>query len=439
MKRDITLKLEGWLKSRQRKPLILQGARQVGKTFIVTEFGKSHFEKCHTFNFEENKEIHSLFEKNFDPKRIIEELSYIRKPPINIREDLVFFDEIQECPKALTSLKYFCEKMPELSLVSAGSLLGIKLSVESFPVGKIDFLHLYPMHFREFLETGENKMLVDAYDNASIDHPVAAMAHQQLWQELLNYYVTGGMPQVVLTYLANKENKPVAFDEVRKTQKILTDSFSKDFAKHSGKNNSVHIVSVFENIPIQLSAHVDASTMRYRFNHVIPGKKSFSHLQGPIDWLEDAGLIIKISICNRAEIPLRAFCKNNLFKLFIFDIGILGSMLNIPVQSILEQDYGITKGYLAENFVAQELLASGVDDLYSWTERNSEIEFLIYKNGSIVPVEVKAGHRTQAKSLQQFMIKYAPKESIKLSAKPFSGTRQLANVPLYFSGKLTSF
>lgn len=418
--------------------MILQGARQVGKTHIVTEFGKSHFEKCHTFNFEENREIHRIFEKNLDPKRIIEELSYVRTNPIHTGKDLVFFDEIQECPKALTSLKYFCEKMPELALVSAGSLLGMKLSEESFPVGKIDFLHLYPMNFREFLEAGENGMLVNAFDNASIDHPVAQMAHQQLWRELLNYYVTGGMPQVVLTWLANKENRPVAFDEVRRMQKILTDSFCKDFAKHSGKNNSVHIVSVFENIPIQLSAQVDASTRRYRFNHVIPGKKSFVHLQGPIDWLEDAGLLIKISICNRAEIPLRAFCKNNLFKLFVFDIGILGSMLNLPIQSILEQDYGLTKGYLAENFVAQELLASGVDDLYSWTERNSEIEFLLYKDGAIVPVEVKAGQRTQAKSLQQFIIKYSPSVAIKLSAGPFSGTRRLANVPLYFAGKLVS-
>ncbi len=408
--------------------------KSLQKVFI----GKSHFEKCHTFNFEENREIHSIFEKNFDPKRIIEELSYVQKTPINIGQDLVFFDEIQECPKALTSLKYFCEKTPQLSLVSAGSLLGIKLSEESFPVGKIDFLHLFPMNFREFLEAGENRMLVEAYDNASIAHPTAEMAHQQLWRELLNYYVIGGMPQVVLTYLAGKENKPAAFDEVRKMQKILTDSFCKDFAKHSGKNNSVHIVLVLENIPNQLSAQVDASTKRYRFNHIIPGKKSYAHLQGPIDWLENAGLIIKISICNRAEIPLKAFCKNNLFKLFVFDIGILGSMLNLPIQSILEQDYGITKGYLAENFVAQELLASGMDDLHSWTERNSEVEFLIVKNGAIVPVEVKAGHRTQAKSLQQFIIKYSPKETIKLSAKPFSGTHQLANIPLYFAGKLAS-
>lgn len=438
MKRDISIKLQKWLHNPTRKPLILKGARQVGKTFIVTNFGKSSFEKYHTFNFEENRELHSIFRENLEPKRIIEELSYVRQTPIDIKKDLIFFDEIQECPKALTSLKYFCEKMPELALISAGSLLGIKLSEESFPVGKVDFLHLYPMNFREFLEAGENQMLALAYDNASIKSPIAETAHNKLWQELLHYYVTGGMPQVVQAYIEKKDDKLTAFIEARKIQKTLIDGLSKDFAKHAGKNNSIHIVSVFENIPMQLSSQIDAGVKRYYFNSVIPGKKSFAQLKGPIDWLENAGLIMKVHICNRAEIPLKAFCKDNLFKLFVFDIGILGSMLNLPIQSILEQNYGITKGYLAENFVAQELTASGVDELYSWTERNSEIEFLIYKNGNIVPIEVKAGHRTQAKSLDQFLIKYSPKNAVKLSAKQFSQTKGVTNLPLYLTGKFNS-
>ncbi len=439
MKRNILVNLEKWAKRSNRKPLVLKGARQVGKTFIVTEFGKTHFEKCHIFNFEEHKEIRTLFEKNLDPKRIIEELSFIRQTPINIHKDLVFFDEIQECPKALTSLKYFCETMPELSLISAGSLLGVKLSDDSFPVGKVDFLHLYPMNFREFLVANETPMLVEAYDQASLDHPIPIMAHQQLWRELLNYYVTGGMPQAVATYIRNKADKVTAFTEVRTVQKSLVDSYSKDFAKHAGKTNSIHIVSVFENVPMQLSAQVDASTKRYHFNGVIPGKKSFAQLQGPIDWLESAGLVMKVHVCNRAEIPLQAFCKNNLFKLFLFDIGLLGAMLKLPIQSILEQNFGITKGYLAENFVAQEFLASEQDDLYSWAERNSEIEFLTVMDGVIVPVEVKAGHRTQAKSLQQFMIKYSPKAAIKLSANPFSKSGRVINLPLYLSGKISEF
>lgn len=436
MKRNIAIKLNSWLNNPSRKPLIIKGARQVGKTYTVTEFGKEHFEKCHIFNFEKNKEIHSFFEKNLDPKRIIEELSYAERVPIDVKKDMVFFDEIQECPKALTSLKYFCENMPELALISAGSLLGIKLSKESFPVGKVEFLHLYPMNFREFLAAGENALLFDAYDKATFDSPIAEMAHKGLWRELLNYYVTGGMPQAVMTYIANKDNLPIAFEEVRKTQKILIDSYNKDFAKHSGKSNSIHIVSVFENIPKQLSAVTDQSTCRFHFNHVIPGKKGFADLASPIGWLETAGLVIKVNICNRAEMPLKAFCKNNMFKLFLFDIGLLGAMLELPVQSILQHDYGITKGYLAENFAAQEFLAANEGELYSWTERNSEIEFLIYMNGEITPVEVKAGHRTQAKSLQQFINKYSPKKAIKLSANQFSKTGNLINLPLYFAGKL---
>ena len=437
MNRDLSLELKAWSVKPGRKPLILKGARQVGKTFIVAEFGKKHFERCHVFNFEENKDIHKIFERNLEPKRILEDLSFVRQLPINIQKDLVFFDEIQECPKALTSLKYFYEDLPLLSLISAGSLLGIKLSEESFPVGKVDFLHLYPMTFREFLAATEHSMLLDAYDQATLDRPIAEMAHEQLWRELLNYYVTGGMPQAVSTYVAHQEkDRLTAYNEVRKVQKNLVDSYSKDFAKHSGKNNSIHIVSIFENIPMQLSAEVDASTKRYRVNHVIPGKKSFGQLQGPIDWLQNAGLVIKVPVCNKAELPLKAFCKNNFFKLFVFDIGLLGSMLGLAPQSVLDQNYGMTRGYFAENFVAQELMAHGMDELYAWTERNSEIEFLIYKDGGIVPVEVKAGHRTQAKSLRQFLIKYSPQKAFMLSAKPFSKTSRVINVPLYLAGKL---
>jgi len=292
------------------------------------------------------------------------------------------------------------------------------------------------MTFGEFLLANEDAMLLDAYDNASVDNPIPDMAHQKLWVELLNYYVVGGMPLVVQTYINKKSDRLTAFEKTREVQKNLIESFNKDFAKHSGKNNSIHIVSVFENIPLQMASQIDGSTRRYRFNHIISGKRSFAQLQGPIDWLESAGLIIKINICNKADVPLKAFCKNNLFKLFIFDIGLLGAMLNLPVQSILKQDYGITKGYMAENFAAQEFLAGRMNELYSWTEENSEIEFLIYINENIVPVEIKAGHRTQAKSLQQFLKKYSPVKAYKLSAKQFSKSGATINLPLYFAGKL---
>lgn len=439
MRRFISDAFEKWLHEPERRPLILKGARQVGKTFIITEFGKKHFKSFHHFNFEENRALHSIFEKNYDPKRILDDLGFVKQRPIHIESDLVFFDEIQECPKALTALKYFSENLSELAVIAAGSLLGIQLSDESFPVGKVDFLHLHPMNFREFLMAKENPMLLEAYDKASAGNPIPEMAHQGLWMELLNYYVTGGMPQIVRAYMNKKSDRLAAFEEVRHLQKILLEGYNKDFAKHSGKTNSVHIVSVFENVPTQLASQMEGSTRRYRFKNVIRGKRGLTQLQGPIDWLEQAGLIMKIHICNRAEIPLKAFCKGSLFKLFLSDIGLLGAILDIPVQSILQQDYGMTKGYLAENFVAQEFKAGGMDEIYSWTERNSEIEFLIYEGKEIVPVEVKSGHRTQAKSLQQFILKYAPPKVYKLSAKPLSKSGTVIHLPLYLAGKLPHF
>ena len=201
----------------------------------------------------------------------------------------------------------------------------------------------------------------------------------------------------------------------------------------------MHIVSVFEDIPRQLSRNFEGSVKRYQFKDVIPKKKSYNELRGPIDWLEKAGMIIRIRICDKAELPLEAFCKRNLFKLVIFDIGLLGCMLDLPVEAVISQDYGITKGYFAENFVAQEFRASGIKNLYSWAERNSEIEFLRIINQEIVPVEVKAGTRTQAKSLRQYILKYSPRAAIKISGKPLDNkeTKTVRHFPLYMAEKIS--
>ena len=224
----------------------------------------------------------------------------------------------------------------------------------------------------------------------------------------------------------------------RDIQKKLIAGYNNDFAKHSGKTNSMHIVSVFENVPMQLSTNLDGSVRRYRFKGVIPRKKGYAELQGPIDWLEKAGLILKVKVCKRAQIPIDSFCSNNLFKLFLFDIGLLGCMLDLPVNLIYSQDYGTTKGYFAESFVAQEFTASGVLKLYSWTQGTSEIEFLRIINDTLVPVEVKSGTRTQAKSLRQYMLKYSPQRAVKISAKPLNRQegKALQNYPLYLAAKL---
>jgi hypothetical protein len=200
----------------------------------------------------------------------------------------------------------------------------------------------------------------------------------------------------------------------------------------------MHIVSVFENVPMQLSTNLDGSVRRYRFKGVIPRKKGYAELQGPIDWLEKAGLILKVKVCKKAQIPIDSFCSNNIFKLFLFDIGLLGCMLDLPVNLIYSQDYGTTKGYFAENFVAQEFTASGILKLYSWTQGISEIEFLRVIDDTLVPVEVKSGTRTQAKSLRQYMLKYSPQRAVKISAKPLNRQEgeALQNYPLYLAAKL---
>ena len=193
--------------------------------------------------------------------------------------------------------------------------------------------------------------------------------------------MTGGMPQVISEYISMRDNRIEAMDNARKVQKGLIEGYYRDFAKHSGKTNSMHIVSVFEDVPMQLSKNVEGSVSRYRFKGVIPGKKGYADLNGPINWLEKAGLIFKVKICNKAALPVESFCKNNLFKLYFFDIGLLGCMLELPVEAIIAQDYGITKGYFAENFTAQEFVSAGVSKLYAWKERNSEIEFLRVLDG----------------------------------------------------------
>jgi len=435
LQRTLYGKLCQWRKSGTRKPLLLQGARQTGKSYLLEHFAENEFESQFLFNFEKNPGLKEIFKNDLAPQRIIRELSLAADRSINPESDIVIFDEVQESPRAISSLKYFSEEMPELALAGAGSLLGVKLSNESFPVGKVEFLNLYPLSFTEFLQATGDELLLETLNACPIQN-VPAIAHNRLWHLLKEYFVTGGMPQVVEEYLRLRATPVEARRRVRELQRGLLDSYYKDFAKHSGANNAIHIVAVFENIPMQLAGNLEGSVNRYKFKDVISGKKGFAALQGPIEWLVKAGLALKVKVCNRAEIPLEAFCKPNIFKLFIFDVGLLGSLLDLPVESILNDDYGIAKGYFAENFVAQELQTAGRRNLYSWTERNSEIEFLITDNDVIVPLEVKSGLRTQAKSLQQYIRRYSPSKAVILSKKNFakkSGSC-IQYLPLYAAG-----
>ncbi len=433
-------KLLEWKKSEARKPLILKGVRQVGKTHLLKEFGRTHFAQTHYFNFEKQPGLSKVFDPDLVPQRILNELSFHSDRSINIGEDLVIFDEIQEIPNALTSLKYFQEECPKLHICGAGSLLGLHLNLASFPVGKVTFETLRPLSFEEFLMAREDKSLA-IFQEFNSTNKITEIVHEHLWNILKHYFIVGGIPEVVATYINNKDNPFEAFSLVRKKQADLLDTYYADIAKHAGKVNSMHIDRVLKAVPAQLSKVQEDSIARFKFKGVVPGITHYDRLVGAIDWLEATGLVIKVHVTNTGHLPFTGYSKENLFKLLMFDVGILGSMSDLPPKSILDYDYGSYKGYFAENFVAQELIAAGKDKLFTWQERTAEVEFLVEINGNVIPIEVKSGTITKAKSLKVFSEKYNPIYQIIFSGKPFepSGQKAVHHYPLYLAGKFRGF
>jgi len=438
MKRILLKQLIDWKDRDGRKPLMLRGARQVGKTYLLEHFGKNHFPQFHRINFEKKPKACQFFEIDLDPIRIIKELSIYLGVDINIKKDLLIFDEIQACPKAITSLKYFCEDLPELALCSAGSLLGIHLANTSWPVGKIELEYLNPMSFEEFLLALGDERYLDYLSKFTKKSLTAEPIHHHLWEQLKLYYVTGGLPEVISTYLKYHDRPSLAFEEVRKKQHELIVYYYADMAKHAGKVNAMHIERIWSSIPIQLARNIDGSSSKFQFKGVVPGVRRYQQLVGPIDWLEAAGLIIKVAIANSGLPPTKAYTEENKFKLMIFDIGILGALSDLSPSFILAQDYGSYKGYFAENFVAQEFQTKGIRQLYSWHEGHAEVEFLREIQGKIIPIEVKSGSVTRAKSLQSFSQKYHPPYKLIISGKPFAidDKRQTHYYPLYMASRI---
>lgn len=436
MKRLIFDQLCKWKKQDVRKPLLLQGARQVGKTWLLKEFGRREFRRAFYVNFENAGAFQNLFRSGLRPSTVIPQLSILLNESIVPGQDLLIFDEIQNSAEALTSLKYFREEMPELALCCAGSHVGLAVSAASFPVGQIEFLTLYPLSFEEFLDaTDERAAEVLAGFNPGTTIPESI--HRHLWEQLKIYYATGGLPEVVEHYRTHRDNLPEALRGARAIQRALLQGYQSDFSKHAGKVNAVHINRVLEAVPVQMLRVLDDSVSRFRFKGVIPERSKFAQLEGPIDWLVKAGLIVKVHLVEKPEVPLRAFSKTNLFKLYLFDVGMLGCMVDMPFDSILSQDYGTYKGCYAENLVAQELCAAGRTPLYSWRGRQSEIEFLLTRENGVIPVEVKAGIRANSKSLAVYAEKYAPPLRIKVTARNLDrSTADCHNIPLYLAGKL---
>jgi predicted AAA+ superfamily ATPase len=312
------------------------------------------------------------------------------------------------------------------------------LATASFPVGNVDFLRLYPLSFAEFVEARASAHVSHAHRAAIVGDPLPTTAHHTLWDLWREYLVTGGMPEVIAAYIAKQPGSFDSLSTARAIQEKLITAYLADIAKHAGKVNAMHIERVWRSVPTQLASVVDQSTKRYAFKDVVPGIHTYGRLVGAIDWLTKAGLIIRVPICNHAELPISAFTKENHFKLYMFDIGLLGCMLSLPPATLLAYEFGTYKGYIAENLVAQELTASRQNaSLLGWSEGTAEIEFLLQGPTSAVPVEVKSAGRIRAQSLRAFLTKYRPRTSVVISGRvqatktdQTTGCLQ-ANVPLY--------
>jgi len=438
MKRLISKDFDKWRTKNGRKPLLLQGTRQVGKTYSLHEFGASCFSRYHYINFEEQESFISAFSEDLTPKRIIQNLSLLLNTSINLQQDLLVLDEIQQCPRALTSLKYFAEKMPDLAICAAGSLLGVHFGESSFPVGKVNELCMTPLTFEEFLMAGPNPFLYESFRVIDTLEPLSEILHTKLWEEFKLYLVTGGLPEVVVAFMKSREQDLfAAFEEVRTIQTRLVSQYIADMAKHCGKQNAMHLERLWRNVPAQLGCDQNGSAPKFVFKDVIPGIRGYERLVGTIDWLEAAGLIIRLPIANSGLLPFTAYESENFFKLFVFDIGILGALSRLPVKSILDYDYGTYKGYYAENVVLQELMARHRDQLACWREKRAEVEFICEVNGRTIPLEVKSGWVTQAKSLTVFADKYAPPYSSIFSARNPGVDQHLKKhyYPLYLASR----
>lgn len=432
MKRDILEKLLAWKNSADRKPLILSGARQVGKTYSLIEFGRSDFKRFHYLNFQEDKSLAAIFEGSLSPETIIESIQFVLKRTINFHEDLIIFDEIQDCPRALTSLKYFCEDKPEIALCCAGSLLGVVCSDGSFPVGKVNFLKMFPVSFEEFLSGIGDVQSYEKLRMVPPDQSIPEVVHAHLVKRLKEYMIVGGLPEVVRLYARHQENKYEAFEKVRQRQKELIASYMGDFLKYSGKVRANDIAAIFESIPSQLARE----NKKFKASDAVPSGR-FAKLQSGIDWLVGAGLVIKVKVTNSAELPLSAFTKPNRFKLYLFDIGILGALGQLSANVIYSsvELFSTFKGAFCENYVAQEFVSSGIDSIYAWANNTAEIEFLREKEGLVYPIEVKAGLSGKLKSLNVFAQKYKSPYRIRLSARNLEVNEgaEMHSYPLYLT------
>ena len=428
MLRNTIEKMVEWKNSLKRKPLVLKGARQVGKTWLMKEFGKKFYENSAYFNFDEERELNSVFETNRDPKRIIQKLSMISGIKIEQNSTLIIFDEIQESPAALNSLKYFAENAPEYHIASAGSLLGTLLAEPtSYPVGKVNLLEVFPMKFDEFL-AATDKNLYEFYRSFQKGDKIEEIFHNRLLEAYDTYLITGGMPECVASWVENKDSTAVA-----QIQKELISLYENDFGKHNSRINSGRILMVFRSLVSQLAK----SNEKFIYGAIREGGRA-RDFEEAIEWLVSAGIVNRIFNLSKVEHPLPAFDILKSFKLFMFDTGLLKNMAGIDNRTILlESDFQF-KGQLAENYVLQQL--RGIFDVEPryFADKKGELDFIIQKNGEIIPIEVKSGENKNAATFKNFINKNNPDHAIRFSRMNYIQNGKITNIPLYFASKINS-
>ncbi len=426
MKRDIYKQLLDWKKDLNRQPLLLQGARQVGKTYLLKEFGKKAYKQCCYINFEETPGCKAFFEIDLKPERIIRDLGIYLETKIDPTSTLIIFDEIQECPNALTSLKYFCEHAPEYHVVAAGSLLGVKLSrARGFPVGKVHFLNLYPMSFFEFLDAIGRSMLRTMLEEITSIEPLAQPHHLQLLDLLKIYLYVGGMPKPVLHYAETGD-----FRLVREVQEDILKAYVQDFAKHAPPSLVMRITQIWGSVPI----HLGKENKRFVFSAIKQSARARDYEEA-IQWLLDADLIYKVASISTPKLPLISYGDHETFKVYLLDVGLLGAMCRLPARVIVDGDQLFVefKGSLTENYVAQSLKAAHNTTPYYWTSsREAEVDFLLEYDGGIFPLEVKSGTSTKKKSLLVYNEKYHPLFISRTTLMNLKQDGTVCNYPLYF-------
>ena len=407
MQRILMEKLVEWKENPDKKPLILQGVRQCGKTYLLKEFGTLYYDDVFYCKFDEDKNLADFFETNLEPRRIIKDMSVFRGKDIKPQTTLIVFDEVQSCGKALTALKYFCEDAPEYHIIAAGSLLGVAIPKgTSFPVGKVEFLTLFPMNFYEFL-LAQNSMLAQRLKESSFDDSVWQSFKNQLEEKYRDYQIVGGMPEAVQSWLDVS-----SIESVEKIQSQIIRSYENDFAKYAPIQYFPKLSAVWNAVPTQLAKE----NRKFIFSQV---KKSWraKDLENALEWLIHAGLVYKVVNIEKPYFPLSAYANHTYFKLYLCDIGLLRHLANLPAAVLFDKtnNYKEFKGAMAENFICCELKRIYEKNIYYWTADGSgraEVDFIVQDEADIIPIEVKAGTASHARSLGQYCGKFEPKISV---------------------------